>query len=465
MTNIAVDKHIKLNYFKYVDLNDYISILAPVTAHQAAIVPSGKKVYVGGLTNKGTPGAHFRQLQPGDWHLFFDRDNGAVYKAKVLLTLSSPQLSAKLWNTPDYENIIVFENIYATDIPYSQFNSSVGYKGTWYCRGFMVVQKTGHALQQAIDLIEAAPAVAVDDFPPIPPSGDVSAASRPHPIFITGFPVVDNRGVGALTSQLQEKVEDIFFFHINSVFNAAAYLANPYRKKITYTISIEPDPDNSLEEKRLHRLLEELQKLIKKAGLFHSNIGGAMEEILGRLYERMRATADEELRGVIDRLPEYSDYGQEIKNRIHEIEYLFLLLNALGIFDYKTGIHLYYDRIVRAANRHGLDLFEYISSIAAHEMEHAWHYADVATKSGNWYVPSTPEYTWVKESIAEYFSLCYCKFARNTSGEKAIKLRDKNDFPYDGGYSGALLLEAKPDVVDKLYKESLDDMQQAFKNI
>lgn len=468
MQHIAVDKIKALNYFKYIDVNDYVRYISCLDLREINAAMHGEKVFVRGLSNK-VADKYYGKFAPGDWHLFFDEKNGAYYKARILLTFNSPTLSNQLWGTSYYENIIVFEALYETYIPYTQFNPTIGYKDDWFCEhGFMIADESKRNIPEALKLIEAAPATAITALPilkasaasaPVQYSDDI----KPDPMFITGFNVDDKLNLGSLASELQNKVEDIFSYHINSKFNAAAYLANPNQKKTTFNITIENAPDTSADWKRIQQLIDELEKLIEKSDLNHSEIGEMLRRIVGELREGRRVS--EEFRRIIKELPEFGKIGRKIKNKIHEIEYQLLLLEALGIFNSDTGIHLYYDRIVASAKAHGYNLLAYMSYIAAHEMEHAWHYADVKSKTGKWYLHDIPEYYWVKESIAEYFALCYCQYAGNTDGDTAVHCRSISSFPYDGGYSGALLLEADPQNFDKLYKESLDDMELAFKNI
>lgn len=468
MQHIAVDKLVALNYFKYIDVNDYVRDIHPFKLREINAAMHGEKVFVRGLSNK-VANKYYGKFAPGDWHLFFDEKNGAYYKARILLTFNSPTLSDQLWNNSFYENIIVFEAMYETYIPYSQFNPTIGYKDDWFCEhGFMVADETKRNIPEALKLIEAAPETAVTDFPILKASSASAPVQyaddiKPDPMFITGFNVDDKLNLGSLASDLQNKVEDIFFYHINSKFNAAAYLANPDRKKTTFNITIENAPDTSADRKRIQQLIDELEKLIEEADLNHDEIGEMLGRIVGWLREGQRVS--EEFRRIIKKLPEFGEIGRKIKNKIHEIEYQLLLLDALGIFNSSTGIHLYYDRIDASTKANGYNLIDNMSYIAAHEMEHAWHYADVKSKTGKWYLHDIPEYHWVKESIAEYFALCYCQYAGNNDGDTAIHCRSEYAFPYDGGYSGALLLEANPKNFDKLYKESLDDMELAFKNL
>ena len=82
----------------------------------------------------------------------------------------------------------------------------------------------------------------------------------------------------------------------------------------------------------------------------------------------------------------------------------------------------------------------------------------------------------VKETLAEYFALCYSKdMICDDSVIKYIRaIRKAESFPHDGGYSGCLILEKKErpdcrgaynDLYSNMYADSLRDMPKAYRDI
>jgi len=90
------------------------------------------------------------------------------------------------------------------------------------------------------------------------------------------------------------------------------------------------------------------------------------------------------------------------------------------------------------------------------------------TKSGRWFYSRKAflKQGWTQESIAEYFALCYAK-KRKAEGKafaynNLTNDRDIAQFPKDGGYSGALLIDKEPDMFKDIYLMSIEDMPTAY---
>lgn len=120
--------------------------------------------------------------------------------------------------------------------------------------------------------------------------------------------------------------------------------------------------------------------------------------------------------------------------------------------------------------------------VLAHEIFHSLHYTDIMTESGRWMYTRKDYHKQyaVKETLAEYFALCYAKDkipqldSEMDIVENIHTMRNMKDFPNDGGYSGALILEKVEknncrgncnDQYIGIYEDSLRDMPHAFKGI
>lgn len=106
----------------------------------------------------------------------------------------------------------------------------------------------------------------------------------------------------------------------------------------------------------------------------------------------------------------------------------------------------------------------------------------ITRKSGRWLYTRKDYHKQiaVKETLAEYFALCYAKDRIPViSGEMNIaenlrEMRNIDDYPRDGGYSGALIMERdekggyhgnENDKYIGIYLDSLRDMPNAFQGI
>lgn len=144
-------------------------------------------------------------------------------------------------------------------------------------------------------------------------------------------------------------------------------------------------------------------------------------------------------------LAKRSQYGKMATDLLEIIRPLNIqynnLVSALGVFrPGDNSIHLFYDKIYDYANINSIDIKEFTESILAHEMMHSFHYADVCCNGSEW--SDRLECSAVKETIAEYYNLYYTKgMGLINCCNDILTNRKKTDFPYDGGYSGALLLD------------------------
>lgn len=458
MSYVVFHKWDKLKYYKRINVKDYAHVLAPGIVNRIQSEAQGDEVYVSGVNGKWNSSEYFFNLQPGDWQLFFD-DKGLGAAVQTLLTIQNSQLSTELWGTSEFDCICFCKALYLVNIPYSDFNRQMGYGPSdwWYGKRTRIPRSDLRGKATAI--IEDALKVEIQDLPDVKTPSNSEDDLTPRPMIITGFVVDDKLHLGNLTAEFTKKKDEIIAYHSKSEFDFTSHIARSDRQPTTITITIENGPDISENNKLINKKIEELEKVIAKSGLDSESDINSLGNIVRWLRDRQKVY--KEFRELIETLFEIFDKGKEIEDLILSIEDMISDNSVLGIFQPSSGIHLYYDRIKDSADCNSFELLDLISSVAAHEMEHAWHYADVKSKSGKWAKQDIQKYKWVKESITEYFSRCYC----SNVGNKAKLMRYKCDFPYDGGYSGALMLEDSPYKFEKVYKSSLDDMEKAFSQI
>lgn len=151
----------------------------------------------------------------------------------------------------------------------------------------------------------------------------------------------------------------------------------------------------------------------------------------------------------------------------------------------RCEIRLNYDAIEKYCIEKGYSeesVTLFMEYVLSHEMFHAMHYADIMTESGRWLYTRKDYHKQgaVKEALAEYFALCYAKDKIPViDGEMNIadnlrEMRNVDNFPHDGGYSGALIMERdekggyhgnENDKFIGIYVDSLRDMPHAFQGI
>lgn len=296
---------------------------------------------------------------------------------------------------------------------------------------------------------------------------------------IGNFPLVDKYGVSVeLYNELASKIQEIKSFH-DAHFDYSNQLSyTGSRSLYDCNIILEAGPSEK-EEKRFARKLkgsiEKIREILEQ------------KEIPQKLQEKIKHYCNMLLQGVINEelsalhdaiIEELNVLGKKcidaifIRKTILELDpFIHDLFEVLGYFLPKGGgmceIHLYYDRIKDGCKTED-EFVAMLSCVAAHEMEHAWHFADVMTESGKWLYSRTAylKQGWVQESVAEYFALCYTKKMNSKAKKFAEDFirndRDINKFPKDGGYSGALILEKEAKIFDELYLHSLKDLPYTY---
>lgn len=238
--------------------------------------------------------------------------------------------------------------------------------------------------------------------------------------------------------------------------------------------------DNGPEKPEEDSLLKQIKQLKEKTmeAVRQTSIGTDKIKNIDRFYSLLlNNDFSEEVDYLHDKILE--ELSSSKNKAIAEIckyvdEALDVLRNSfitLGYFKPKGSgvceIHIYYDEISNGCTNAG-DRMELLINTIAHEMQHAWHYADTMTKSGRWFYSRKAflKQGWTQESIAEYFALCYAK-KRKAEGKAfayndLINARDIAQFPKDGGYSGALLIDKEPDMFKDIYLMSIEDMPTAY---
>lgn len=298
------------------------------------------------------------------------------------------------------------------------------------------------------------------------------------PMQISNFKLIDQ--VGLNNNQLigfKTKLEEIETFHKTNFDFTQVIDSAKSRKSFTCPIILKHGPTEKAEQRLLRAINRQKSKAEKT--LKQLSIPPAFKKNILRYFELIsNLVFDEETNELYDTIINGFEKQKSsnidlllIKKSIVELaKELHFMYETLGYFLPRGGgiieIHLYYDSICKECSNDN-QILPLLAYTAAHEMEHAWHYADVMTESGKW-LYSRQAYLkqgWVQETIAEYFALNYAKEMNDINkrfAEDFIRSRDIQKFPADGGYSGALLIENKPNDFDNLYRQSLTDLPLTY---
>ena len=315
---------------------------------------------------------------------------------------------------------------------------------------------------------------------------DIRSADQ-KAIFIEKFELIDTAGIDSdVFEKLLGGIEDV-----ENYYNKAFYIKhNPGKRTgIICPIKIEDYDTTSKEEvvkKKLDRIKKQVIAQLNQAGI-DENSHPKTDLLLSQLSDlditdELVESAQDEIEALEMPKPQKMSlilYIQEATTIIsgrREIGGLFIPLGS-G----RCEIRLYLETIREwSGNDEGLTL-KLCKYVMAHEMYHAYHYAEVMTESGRWIYTrkDSLKQSALQETLAEYFGLCFSKYCIDDSDSKVetfIKTnRYTEEFPQDGGYSGALILEKCESSVENVGKDnlvyhtlfttSLSDMPKAYRQI
>lgn len=310
-----------------------------------------------------------------------------------------------------------------------------------------------------------------------------------YPIQIEKFILVDHVGFDKDELEgLEQNIENVKAYYNKYFYVNSCIPQDKNRKKIECCIYIEPNDSVGTEEEYIEimqAIKEKSVKVLQQAGVSEEKI----EDVIAYYDEIiLKKTSDEKrdvARKVINTLATKTVVWRRLMNLMNEAEELLSQAReCMGVFTVtgagKCEIRLFYGVMAQTLQEEGIDLSNHMDMcnyVMAHEMFHALHYADVMTESGRWLYKNRAYHIQgaVKETLAEYFGLQFVKsILQNPKLNEYIhKIRKVEEFPKDGGYSGALLLERENangvGVENHIYTEvlvsSMSDMPKAFDKI
>ena len=317
------------------------------------------------------------------------------------------------------------------------------------------------------------------------------ASAGPVPMYIDTFTVLDNVGVkNDFLDAMNQYVAEILKFYSENFEMPEAIISLKKRKKINCPIYIDEDTVFSSQDdfhNGIKRVILNVKRILEKA----NDARQTEKNILDYLNALLERVATDEMRERVFENIEQLQLGKNQKQRIYRLinEADEIATYASEIFGYfiplgsgRCEIHLNYGVIENNCQKQGFSgqsILSFMKYVLSHEMFHAVHYADVMTESGRWLYTNKDYHKQraVKESMAEYFALCFVKEnILSIKGEIDIikfiyENRRTEDFPKDGGYSGAIILQNQ-EACDKLgnqnmqyrdiYVNSLSDMPKSF---
>lgn len=305
-------------------------------------------------------------------------------------------------------------------------------------------------------------------------------SNKKLPMQISDFPLLNVANIPeSIYEKLQGSVKDIILFHSIDFDVGNIFTGSKKREDYTCRIFIDHGPTEREEnrfKRKLERTFDRVKKIFAKGSssdIFPFALQSGILKYLERLAERI---IDEDTDALMDNVMKALSSIKNVdatfirKDITMLAEMIPNLFEVLGYFKPLGGgmceIHLYYDRIV-GLTKQTEEVSVLLTMVVAHEMEHAWHFADVMTESGKWLFSrsSYMKQGWVKETVAEYFALQYCRQMADIHKQVALDAINKRDvakFPKDGGYSGALLINGNKKLFDDIYMESLTDLPNAY---
>ena len=309
------------------------------------------------------------------------------------------------------------------------------------------------------------------------------------PIQIEKFTLVDNVGFDKDNlERFKENLENVKAYYNKHFYVENLISQDRKRKKIECCIYVEPNDSVGTEEEYIEimqGIKEKSVKVLQQACVAEDEIKDVIayydEIILKKTSDEKRDAA----RKVINTLAKKTVIWRRLMNLMNEAEELLSQAReCMGVFTVtgagKCEIRLFYGVMAETLIEAGMDLSHHTDMgiyVMAHEMFHALHYADVMTESGRWLYKNRAYHIQgtVKETLAEYFGLQFVKdiLQNQKLNEYIHNIRNEDEFPKDGGYSGALILERQNQngvgVENDVYKEvlidSLKDMPKAYDEI
>lgn len=318
--------------------------------------------------------------------------------------------------------------------------------------------------------------------------------ASPLPMYISEYKVVNEVGITEeFVSSLKNSIDDILEYHKSNFYIDNCVDSSKNRKKFECPVYINAQELFSSSDglrthiKKTKKKVKNILSMIDNSDLLANLIFEYLDLLLEKkaddkkrehIIEKIKKTiiGKNQKQSLLSLIYE----ADEIAKNVIEIFGVFIILGA-G----RCEIRLNYDAIEKFCKEKGLSdksMKFFMKYVLAHEIFHSIHYADVMTKSGRWLYTRKDYHKQyaVKETLAEYFALCYAKDRIPViEGEIDIVenihiMRRIEDYPNDGGYSGALIIE-KNEKGDyhgnennqyiELYKDSLSDMPSAFKRI
>ncbi len=312
------------------------------------------------------------------------------------------------------------------------------------------------------------------------------------PMSILDFPITDNIGTDPIfVSELNSYTNKIQDFFNNQLKPGQNINSKKKPKEIICPITIDEEALFFSKDK----ILKEIKSLKNSIDRILIKIK-ASKDIYDKIYKYLDSLAEsqatDELRertlNMISLLNTTDKHKDLIKNLIQEAEETVKYASDILGYFIPTGsgnceIHINFEGIKETVSSYKLSekyVLPYTVYVLAHEMFHALHYANVMTKSGRWLYRNKDYHKQgaVQETLAEYFAVSFAKerikFYGIDIAKSVLERLNLNNFPKDGGYSGAIVLEAtelhsqsnlKNEKFEEIYAYSLSDMPKAFDKI
>ena len=310
----------------------------------------------------------------------------------------------------------------------------------------------------------------------------------PRPVEIERFEFIDNVGMNAeFTEKMNGYIEKVADYY-NNLFNMNCVTVEPdKRKKVVCPIYLdEMDPSASTEN--VNKAIEKYEARAMKI-LEIAKVEELQTEIIANFFNKTLegVLTDEESDAAFRCIEQLAIKKYMKNNLIHILEAVNDLLyrrnEAFGFFVWieprKFEIHIYKGVIEYYLDDKKIwnkdNVLTMIVSSIAHEIFHAYHFADVVTESGRWLYTRKgfKKQTLVQEALAEYFNLSFSKSVQSDPELQNIvtiirEMRDINNYP-DDPYPGALIIEKNDEngcgknnkYFAQAYELSLKDMYAA----
>mgnify|MGYP000951235151 CR=1 FL=1 len=317
------------------------------------------------------------------------------------------------------------------------------------------------------------------------------ANAAPRALIISEYYLVDRYGIDAdLFKDLSDNIGSVTEYRDRMFGTSDIEPLNKKRKEIKcpiYIDAVNPMESEDVVNKNLTRIHKKVQKILVEGKISDED----SEKILQYFDDALEGAITDDVREDAIKCIDASKFKKYQKAALNGLlkevdEIVYRKFETMGYCipagSGKCELHIYYETINKELDEPNQDVAirKICKYTMAHEMFHAMHYADVMTESGRW-IYTRKDYlkqSAIQETLAEYFSFCFSKDVIDRDGddfaEKYIRtIREKNKFPEDGGYSGALIMESleqsnKQHGFDntmcyKVYEESLGDMPRAYR--